>query len=58
MIDIIFRQIGYFFSGFYIPYAIRKKVENILTISLGPDLEVYALLRPSLEAVFKKSGIE
>lgn len=33
-------------------------MEKILTISLGPDLEVYTLLRPSLEAVFKKSGLE
>lgn len=35
-----------------------KKVEKILTMSLGPDLKVYTLLRPSLEAVFKKSGLE
>ncbi|MBA3010885.1 MAG: ATP-binding protein [Proteobacteria bacterium] len=32
-------------------------MEKILTISIRPDLEVYSLVRPSLEAVFKKSGL-
>jgi len=31
-------------------------VEKILTISLGPDLEVYTLLRPSLEAAIAHDG--
>jgi anti-sigma regulatory factor (Ser/Thr protein kinase) len=33
-------------------------MEKILTISIRPDLEVYTLVRPSLEAVFKKSGLD
>ena len=33
-------------------------MEKIITISIGPDLEVYTLVRPSLEAVFKKAGFD
>lgn len=33
-------------------------MEKIITISIGPDLEVYTLMRPSLEAVFKKAGLD
>lgn len=33
-------------------------MEKIIAISIGPDLEVYALVRPCLEAVFKKAGLD
>lgn len=33
-------------------------MEKILTITIRPDLEVYTLVSPSLEAVFKKSGLD